>query len=290
MREIDVVFIGHTAVDTNIGLDNRIKSTLGGGGLSPAMTASTVISPERIGLISRIGTDDFGIRAQQYIENKGYDVEGLEIVPEGQTSWVVIQEMPIGRRIAVDLGVSRDFVPHVPDPYKNAQYAHIGSGPSIEQLNWFEKIKIEFSSATIISADPLDVFIRSYPQETRALLERVSLIFINEEEWDLVSQFGELATKVPIVLKRGDKGVVYISEGSRITVPAPRVAVAHTAGAGETIAGVFLGLRVQRVPILQALTTAVEYASVSVTQYGIEHLDESIQKHNAEKSKQGGRK
>lgn len=285
MREIDIVFIGHTVKETNIGLDNTIKSTLGGGGLSPAIAASTVILPERIGLISRIGTDDFGNHAQSYIKKKGYDIEGLDVVSGGQTTWVVIQEMPIGRRIAVDLGVSNDFVFNVPSSYKNAQYVHIGSGPSIQQLEWLKEIKNEFSSTTIISADPLEVFIRSHPQETRALLEKVDLIFINEEEWELISQYGELITKAPMVLKRGDKGVVYISGDKRITVPAPKVTVVHTAGAGETVAGVFLGLRVQKVPIPQALAKAVEYASVSVTQYGIEHLNASIQKHNAIKDK-----
>lgn len=279
MKEIDLSFIGHIAVDTNIDCSDRVESTLGGGGLSPAIAASTVLAPDRIGIISKIGDDEFGTRAKSYIDNKGCNTEGLEVIPGDQTTWVVIKEMAVGRRIAVDLGVSRDFIPSVPESHKFAKYAHIGSGPSVQQMYWFEKIRDKFSSETIISADPLEVFVRSHPQETKVLLERVGLIFINEEEWSLVSQYGELVTKSPIILKRGEKGAVYIFAGERISIPAPKVKVAHTTGAGDTLAGVFLGLRAQNVPIAKALEKAVEYASISITQFGIEHLAESMRKH-----------
>lgn len=186
--------------------------------------------------------------------------------------------------MAVDVQVSREFVPKVPDSFKMAQYVHIGSGPSPQQLEWYYVLRNEFSQQTKISADPLDAFVVLHPAETRSLLEQVDLIFINEEELELISQYGDLATSVPMILKMGDKGVLYIHGEERIQVPALPMKVVHTTGAGETVAGVFLGLRAQQVPVDTALETAAQYASISVTDFGIEHLDQSIFKYFLESS------
>jgi sugar/nucleoside kinase (ribokinase family) len=276
---VEIVSVGHTTIGTDITRDGVEHTSFAGGGLSPAIAAATVLEPSSIGLSTIVGDDELGQGVRSFMSKIGLNTEGVQVVEGGQTTTVVIWETDKGREMAVEPRVSAQFVPQIPASYRHARYAHIGSGPSIQQLEWYNNIRGEFSPNTVISADPLDAFIRHNPAETRALLERVDLIFINQEELALVRAYGELATKVPMVLKCGANGVIYTFGDERISIPAPKVNVVHTTGAGETIAGVYLGLRAQGKPVQSALEQAVLYASISVTDFGVVHLAESIKKY-----------
>lgn len=274
MNKIEAVFVGHTAADTHISVANSsTRTTIGGGGFSSAYAASVVLNPEHIGLISRMGNDNFSVKARRLLDDRSINAEGVEVVPEGKTTWVSLIEFPDGnRRIAVDSGVSSEVRLFIPDSYRNAQYTHLGSGPSDQQLQWLIFLRENCSQSTKITADPLEIFIPKYPEETKEVLKSVDLIFINEEELRLFRQFGELTKNIPTILKRGAKGIVYMYGDEVITIPASQVKVVHTAGAGETIAGVFIGLTVQGFPREEALRQAVKIASLSVTDFGLEHL------------------
>jgi len=274
MSKIEAVFVGHTAFNTDVSLKtSTTRTTIGGGGLSPAFAASLVLEPEKIGLISRVGTDNFGVNLVNFLKKRGINSDGLEIVPEGKTLWVSLIEFSDGnRRIAVDPGVSTEVRLFIPDNYKNAQYVHLGSGPSDQQLQWLTFLRDNCSGSTKIAADPLEIFIPKYPEETKKVLNSVDLVFINETELQLLRQFGELSKDIPTILKLGEKGIVYINGDEVITVPAPKVKAVHTTGAGETIAGVFIGRTIQGTPLREALEEAVAVASLSVTDYGMEHL------------------
>ncbi len=282
MPKIEFVSVGHSAADTQITSDGKIRTTLGGGGFSPAITASTVLDPQKIGIISNLGNDQFGKQAIEYLTKRGINQDGLIIVPEGETTWVVLMEFsPDSRRIAVAPGVSQNFRLSIPPNYKGAKYIHIGSGPSNQQLEWMNKLKGECPPNTIYSVDPLEIFIPEFPEETKEVFRRADIVFINEREMKLLNQFGgEIAQEKQLVLKLGEQGLIYRHNDTRLEIPAPKVNVVHTTGAGEAIAGVFLGLRTQDIPVEQALVQAVQYASISVTDFGIIHLQETIEIYN----------
>lgn len=99
------------------------------------------------------------------------------------------------------------------------------------------------------------------------------MVFLNEEELRILQQFGELSVFVPVILTKGPLGAVYIEGETIIDVPAPRVNAIDTTGAGDILAGVFLAQRAQNIPIEIALERAVQIASQSTTQFGIEHIN-----------------
>lgn len=274
MNKVEAVFVGHTAADTHISVENcSTRTTIGGGGFSPAFAASLVLNPEGIGLISRIGSDNFGLKARKLLNDCGINTDGVKVILEGKTTWVSLIEFPDGnRRIAVDPGVSTEVRLFIPDNYRDVQYIHLGSGPSNQQLQWLTFLRANCSKTTKISVDPLEIFISKYPEETKKVLGSVDLIFINEGELQLLRQFGELSKNIPTILKRGANGAVYLHGDETITIPAPQVKVIHTTGAGETIAGIFIGQTVQGIAREEALKKAVTIASLSVTDFGLEHL------------------
>lgn len=79
----------------------------------------------------------------------------------------------------------------------------------------------------------------------------------------------------PTVLKRGAKGATYIDmqAGVEFTVNAPSTNVVDTTGAGDTLAGVFLARRARGDSVEDALTDAVNVASKTVTDFGVEHIN-----------------
>src|SRR3989338_1434079 len=188
MDRIELVSVGHTAVDTQIKIDGEARTTIGGGGFSPAVTASTVLEGGKIGLISNIGDDDLGRKAIAYLDERGINREGLTIVPDGVTTWCVLMEFsPGNRRSVIDFGVSKNFQLILPPNYNDAKYIHLGSGPSDKQLEWMIKLR-EFSPTTIFSVDPFDMLIPQFPEETGEVFRRADIVFLNELELDIFNQ------------------------------------------------------------------------------------------------------
>jgi sugar/nucleoside kinase (ribokinase family) len=71
-----------------------------------------------------------------------------------------------------------------------------------------------------------------------------------------------------VVIKCGSNGAIAMHEGRRYTVPAPKVAVVDTTGAGDSFnAGLIYGV-LRGVPFERALLFAVMCGSLSTTDYG----------------------
>ncbi|MPN42374.1 hypothetical protein SDC9_189931 [bioreactor metagenome] len=104
------------------------------------------------------------------------------------------------------------------------------------------------------------------------MFRRTNLIFTNESEWEIMKKFGDDFSEKEMIIKRGEKGAIYKYKNQVLTVPAPRVEAVDFSGAGDVLAGSFLVLRAKKVPIEKALKKAVDTASYSITDFGVEHL------------------
>lgn len=98
------------------------------------------------------------------------------------------------------------------------------------------------------------------------------IIFINEAEANILAQKGTLRTDIPWILKYGAEGTSYLKGSNEIKVSAPKVTAVETTGAGDILAGAFLALLSYDYEVEHALTIAVDLASQSITQFGVEHL------------------
>ena len=138
---------------------------------------------------------------------------------------------------------------------------------------WLNVLDTLTHSATI-SADTFETFVRDFPEETQQVLGRINMLFINEDEYENLVYGGAINNQIPTILKKGKKGAVYFDPDTIIEVPALSVNAVDTTGAGDVLAGAFLALRSQNIPIDESLKTAVHLASRSVTKFGVDHLYE----------------
>lgn len=272
-ERLDVVIVGDLAFNEDrIVTDDQpivVQTSYGGSAYYCAVGAST--QQGEAGVVATVGPD-FNLSR---LTNRGIDIDGVTVVPEEKTARFILTQYPNNTRdFAEERGVARNLhTESFPTTYLTAQYIHLATGPPEHHLIWVETLNRRISEATTLSADTFEAFAKNHPQETSRVLQAVGMIFINEEEFRILRQFGTVSFSVPTILKKGPAGAVYIAGNQTIEIPAPPVEVVETTGAGDVLAGVFLALRAQGVPVEQALKKAVNVASQSVTEFGVEHLN-----------------
>lgn len=269
-KEIDLAVIGNLAFQKDHLPDGTIHKTQSGSGYY--VTAGASLVSQKVGLVAHVG-DDFDLNP---LKQWGVDLSGINVVEGGETARFINIQFPDGtRQFSAETGVAGVVNPEIfPTSYLLARFIHLATNHPGEQLVWIDNLKTRVAKTTVISADIFESYVRQYPDLTKEVLKKAGMVFANEEEWQTLNQFGEIRLTVPFILKKGPLGAVYIEGDKSIEVPAPKVKAVDTSGAGEVLAGVFLSLRAQGVPVEQALEKAVHLASRSVTQAGIEHLHE----------------
>lgn len=267
MKGIDLVIIGDLAFDKII-TGNQVKITIGGAAYNASIGAAAV--SRKVGVVSRVG-GDFPI---EQLERYGIDVRGVFIIPDGKTPIFSFQQHPDGFcSYREERGVASEVYPELfPKEYRNAKYIHLASAPPQQHLIWLEALDKHINNKTVVSVDTFESFVEKSPDLTQSALQKADLVFTNEKEFNMLRQFIKISLSVPLVLKKGAYGAVYIDRKSVIVVRAPQVSLVNTTGAGDVLAGVFLALRASGISVKKALHKAVATASLSVTNFGVDHI------------------
>mgnify|MGYP003330859408 CR=1 FL=1 len=272
MREkIKTVFVGDVAFNTDI-TPEKTKTSLGGAAYYSAVGAIAAQNRESLlhtsGIVAPIGSD-FDL---QKIASKNIDIQGVEVLPDGKTChFILTQYADNTRDFKAERGVAEKVQTNIfPDQYQDAKYVHLATSLPQNYLIWIDFLS-HTTSATI-SADAFESFAKEFPLETIEALNRVGMIFLNDEEANILERKGTLRTDVPWVLKHGGSGASYLADGKEISVKAKKVSAIETTGAGDTLPGAFLTLLSANYEIEQALKIAVDIASKSITDFGVEHL------------------
>ena len=150
----------------------------------------------------------------------------------------------------------------------SAKFIHLPTQLPDHALTWLDVL----AGHPPVSVDSFEEFVIQSPELTRQMFRRASLIFANEVEYEIVRQLGDIAFDAPIVLKKGKDGAAYIHGKEVIIIPAPAVVPVDTTGAGDVLAGAFLAQRARGFSVETALELAVRTASLSVTEFGVEHI------------------
>lgn len=240
-------------------------------------------SRQIIGVVGRLGGDKLGQTILSQLQQYGVDTQGIEIARGEKTAWFELHE--IGKtsaqrmfRGSLEAGDTVVSLP-LPPVYRIAYYIHLATAPPKQQILWFKRYNSQTSPHTKISIDAFEAYARKNPKETyEALCLATGYIFINEEEWKTVAlwlkkRHRDLHFSVPVILKLGEKGATIIYPNMKaFHVCAKKVHYVNGTGAGETLASVFLTLRAQGVDEKHALKKAVYYASLSVQNFGVDHM------------------
>jgi sugar/nucleoside kinase (ribokinase family) len=262
-----IAVVGSVAFDTIETPFGRADDELGGAATHFAVAAS-FFAP--VHLLAPVG-DDFPDGARRYLGSRGIDCSGLQRRPGHTFRWHGRYHEDMNRRdtIALDLGVFADFRPDVAPAVRMDPYVFLGViDPAMQAA-----VLGEFAAPRLVGLDTIRHWIEQGRGALEALLPRVDLLLVNDEE--ALQLTGErsvpraarrilaLGAKRALV-KRGEYGAILFSPGSVFAVPAfPLEEVFDPTGAGDTFAGGLFGHLAATGDLADAnLRRAIVYGSV----------------------------
>ncbi len=240
-----IAVIGSVAFDTLETPAGRADDELGGSATHFAVAAS-FFAP--VALVAPVG-DDFPAAAREYLVGRGIDCSALETRAGRTFRWHGRYHEDMNKRdtLHLDLGVFAGFAPQVSPAVRTAPYVFLGNiDPTLQR-----GVLDQFPGARLVGLDTMNHWIAEARAPLEALLPRIDLLVINDEEArelagaDNVTRAARrilgLGVK-RVLVKRGEYGAILFSSDSVFAVPAfPLEEVFDPTGAGDTFAGGLLG-------------------------------------------------
>ena len=273
--------VAFDAIETPFGKTDKI---LGGAATYIGLSASQFNVEGAI--ISIVG-GDFPKEYIQLLEDKGMDVEGLQVVEDGKTffwSGKYHNDMNTRDTLITDLNVLEHFEPIVPEAYKNTEVLMLGNLHPLVQQAVINQIPVR---PKLVVLDTMNFWMDHALEDLLKVISKVDVITINDEEarqltgeYSLVVAAKKIKEMGPeyVVIKKGENGALLFHKEDVFFAPAlPLKEVFDPTGAGDSFAGGFTGyLAKTRDYSYENIKNAVIYGSVlasfCVEKFGTERL------------------
>ena len=242
---MSLVVVGSVALDTVETPRGRAQDVLGGAALYFSLAASFFAPVRMVGVVGA----DFPRGTLDELRQRGIDLAGVEEAAGPTFRWTgrYHEDVNVRDTLHLDLGVFANFRPKLPEAYRDSQYVFLANIDPVLQASVLDQLH----APGVIGCDTMNHWIVESRPALSALLERVGILVINDEEARLLS--GEhnvvrAAAKIlamgpkAVLIKRGEYGVIQFAGGSVFAVPAfPLEEVTDPTGAGDCFAGGFMG-------------------------------------------------
>ncbi len=279
-----MLVVGSVAFDT-LHIAGRTHARVLGGSATYAAIAGSVFGP--VQLVGVVGKD-FPSEAVRDLEARGVDTSGLEHSDGLTFHWEGRYSDDLASRtsLCTELNAFADFHPKIPEALRGTPYVLLGNIAPELQLEVLDQVR----SPKLVVADTMNFWIEGKRDELLAVLRRVDVLVINEEEarqlsgkHHIVPVARELLAMGPgiVIVKQGEYGAILFHGDEIFSAPAyPVNEVKDPTGAGDTFAGGLLGHIAARDNVRNdTLRRAVIYgsaaASFSVEGIGIDRLRET---------------
>ncbi len=266
---MSLLVTGSIGIDTIKTPGGVRENCLGGAAIYFSMAAS-FFSPVRF--VGVIGSDcPFDLA--EIFAGRNVDLTGLELRPQSKTfRWTGSYHENMDDRTTekVELNVLAEAPPKVPEAFKDSEFVFLANtAPALqhELLGQVEK-------PVFVAVDTMDLWIREYPDDLKALLTKIDCLIINEDEVRMLADQHNLiraAQKIldmgpsVVIAKKGESGSIMCNaDGDIFILPAfPAAEVIDPTGAGDSFAGGFMGYLAQTGRTdFETLKTAVAYGTV----------------------------
>ena len=240
-----IAVVGSVAFDTLETPAGRADDELGGSATHFAVAAS-FFAP--VHLVAPIG-DDFPDAAREYLVGRGIDCTGLEHRSGRTFRWHGRYHEDMNKRdtVHLDLGVFAGFAPHVSTAIRRAPFVFLGNiDPTLQR-----GVLDQFGGARLVGLDTMNHWIAEARAPLEALLARVDVLVINDEEARELARENNVTRAARrilglgvkrVLIKRGEYGAILFSADAVFAVPAfPLEEVFDPTGAGDTFAGGMMG-------------------------------------------------
>ncbi len=216
----------------------------------------------RSAMLGVVGEDEFGCYLQATLSQEGVDVSHLRQTGEGKTGLVFISLTSTGERsFSFFRTRAAEFLLNLRDVdhafVRTAKAIHCGTNSLLypeARAAALQLVKGAQEAGQLVSSDPnLRLHLWKEPQELRTwlgeLLPRCSLLKLSDDEIEFVTGTADVpralhalhdrGVLLPVVTA-GPAGAHFLWQGQVHSVPAPRVAVVDTTGAGDGFTAAFL--------------------------------------------------
>ena len=276
-----LVVVGSVAIDTIETQADRAPEVLGGAATYFAAAASFFAPVRMVGVVG----SDFPEADLDWLRRRGIDLAGLEVRAGRTMRWTgrYHEDMNVRDTLSFEANVFDGYLPTLPAAYCEAPYVFLANIAPELQTRGLDQMR----SPRLVGADTMNLWIETARDELAALLRRVPLLIINDEEARLLS--GErnvvrAARRIldlgptSLMIKRGEYGVLFFSGNSVFSAPAyPLEEVFDPTGAGDTFAGGVMGYLaatgdVSPAGIRKAIVYGSVVASFTVEAFSLERL------------------
>ena len=251
-----------------------------------AIAAAQFVEPVRI--VSVIG-EDFKEEYLTDLRRRGADLEGVEVIAGGKSFYWAgrYHDDMMGRdTLDTQLNVLADFDPKVPENYRGTDYIMLGNLTPAVQSRVLDQLD---HRPKLVALDTMNFWMDVALDDLKAVLKRIDVLIINDEEARQLSGELSLLTAAArivemgpknLIIKKGEHGAL-LFDGDRVfSAPAlllPKVV--DPTGAGDTFAGGLMGyLAASDDTSFENLKRAVIYgsalASFVVEDFGTRRLRE----------------
>ena len=269
--------VAFDSVETPFGKADRVL----GGSATFFMYAASYFTKQR--LVGIVGAD-FPREALTELQERGVDISGLTVDPDGKTfHWTGRYEgdMNAAQTLGVSLNVLGTYKASVPEAFRDSEYVFLANDHPQTQLDVLGSVK----GKPFCVADTRDFWIVEQPALLARLLQKVDGLVLNEHEArlltgekNLVKAGADILKKGPdfVVLKKGEHGaLLFCSEGVYAVPACPLEVVRDPTGAGDAFAGGLMGyLASTGKRSLEAIRRGMTYgtvtAAVAVEDFSVE--------------------
>ena len=243
---MSILVVGSVAYDTLETPSGRRDDVLGGAATHFSTAASFFTDIHLVGVVG----DDFENEHVEFLKGRGINLAGLEVVKDGKTfrwSGHYLDDINQAQTRKTELGVFADFDPKLSEHHRERPYLFLANIHPALQLRVLEQM----NGPKLTAMDTMNLWIDTTRDELQKVIERVDMIFINDEEARMLTgetnvtkaanQIIEWGPKV-VIVKRGEHGALVFKGDMVFSAPAlPLTEVRDPTGAGDTFAGGFLG-------------------------------------------------
>ncbi len=244
---MSILVVGSVAFDTIETPHHGRADEVLGGSASYFAVAASYFAPVK--LVAVIG-EDFPAKEKDFLASRKIDLEGLSVSKGKTFRWTgrYHEDMNIRDTLDLQLNVFSTFSPVLPESYRNSPFVFLANINPGLQDGVLDQLTM---TPRLIACDTITHWIEGARKELEALLKRVEMMVINDEEARMLSGESNVvraARKIlnmgpkTLLVKRGEYGVLSFSPNSVFAVPAyPLEEVFDPTGAGDSFAGGMMG-------------------------------------------------
>lgn len=210
------------------------------------------------------------------LKNKGYNIYLLTNIPEDSYLYIK-NKIDIDKLFNGGIYSYQEYLVK-PDvkiyelilkKYYNAKYIHIATNFPKVQEQFIDEIRKH--SNAIISIDTHEAYMEKEADYIKKIFDKVDIAFIDKEYTELLN------CKAPIkIIKNGKNGCMYNSKNLNFESKTNESKVIDKTGAGDVVTGVFLAMMSITNNPKKSLDKAVEVATISIKDYGVDFLRQSL--------------